>query len=124
MLSYVYFGTNNLDKAIAFYSATLAPLDMQRCVTGDSEWDRIAAGWGVYEAGGSRELAFWIGIPYDAKPASMHSMWPRWPLAVHATVPLGFGCTTQPIFMPPMCAIQTATRWRPCVAATRRDFSR
>jgi catechol 2,3-dioxygenase-like lactoylglutathione lyase family enzyme len=71
VLSYVYFGTNNLDKAIAFYTATLAPLDMQRCVTGDSEWDRIAAGWGVYEAGGSRELAFWIGIPYDAKPASI-----------------------------------------------------
>jgi hypothetical protein len=25
MLSYVYFGTNNLDRAIRFYDATLAP---------------------------------------------------------------------------------------------------
>jgi hypothetical protein len=26
MLSYVYFGTNDLGKAIAFYNATLAPV--------------------------------------------------------------------------------------------------
>jgi catechol 2,3-dioxygenase-like lactoylglutathione lyase family enzyme len=71
MLSYVYFGTNNLDKAIAFYNATLAPLDMKRCVTGDAEWDRIAAGWGIYEAGGAREFAFWIGKPFDQQPASV-----------------------------------------------------
>jgi hypothetical protein len=50
MLRYVYFGTNNLEKAVAFYTATLAPLGMERCITGDAEWDRIAAGWGVYEA--------------------------------------------------------------------------
>jgi hypothetical protein len=54
MLSYVYFGTNNLDKVIAFYNAILAPLDMKRCVTGDAECDRIAAGWGIYEDGGAR----------------------------------------------------------------------
>jgi len=28
MLSYAYFGTNNLEKAVAFYSAALAPLGM------------------------------------------------------------------------------------------------
>jgi len=71
MLTYVYFGTNNLKQAIAFYNAALAPLGMQRCVTGDPEWDRIAAGWGIYEDGGSRELGFWIGIPFDGKPASV-----------------------------------------------------
>jgi catechol 2,3-dioxygenase-like lactoylglutathione lyase family enzyme len=71
VLSYVYFGTNNLAQAIAFYTATLSALDMKRCLTGDPEWDRIAAGWGVYEDGVNRELAFWIGIPYDAKPASV-----------------------------------------------------
>jgi hypothetical protein len=71
MLSYTYFGTNNLDKAIAFYSAALAPLGMKRCVTDDAEWDRIAAGWGTYEDGGARELAFWIGKPYDQQPASV-----------------------------------------------------
>jgi catechol 2,3-dioxygenase-like lactoylglutathione lyase family enzyme len=71
MLSYVYFGTNNLGKAIAFYSATLAPLGMQRCVTGDAEWDRVAAGWGIYEDGGTRELGFWIGKPFNQQPASV-----------------------------------------------------
>ena len=30
MLSYVYFGTNDLERAIAFYAATLAPLGMER----------------------------------------------------------------------------------------------
>ena len=58
MLSYVYFGTNDLDRAIAFYSATLAPLGMKRCLTDDPAWDRVAAGWGIYEDDGVRELAF------------------------------------------------------------------
>jgi catechol 2,3-dioxygenase-like lactoylglutathione lyase family enzyme len=71
VITYVYFGTNNLDNAIAFYTAALAPLDMERCVTGDAEWDLVAAGWGVYEEGGRREVAFWVGIPFDAKPASV-----------------------------------------------------
>jgi catechol 2,3-dioxygenase-like lactoylglutathione lyase family enzyme len=71
MLSYVYFGTNNLDKAIAFYNAALAPLGMERCVTGDPEWDRIAAGWGIYEDNGARELGFWIGKPFNHEPASV-----------------------------------------------------
>ena len=44
MLSYVYFGTNDLERAIAFYTATLAPLGMERCSTGDPDWDRISAG--------------------------------------------------------------------------------
>jgi catechol 2,3-dioxygenase-like lactoylglutathione lyase family enzyme len=70
MLSYVYFGTNNLDKAIAFYDAALAPLGMARCGTGDPAWDRIAAGWGIYEDDGARELAFWIGKPFNERIAS------------------------------------------------------
>jgi hypothetical protein len=43
MLSYVYFGTNDLERATRFYDATLAPLGMPRCITGDPEWDRISA---------------------------------------------------------------------------------
>jgi hypothetical protein len=58
VLSYVYFGTNNLEEAVAFYDATLAPLGMKRCVTNDPEWDRGVAGWGIYEDDGRRELAF------------------------------------------------------------------
>jgi catechol 2,3-dioxygenase-like lactoylglutathione lyase family enzyme len=71
MLRYVYFGTNNLEAAIAFYDAALAPLGMQRCITNDPEWDRVAAGWGLYEDGGARELGFWIGKPFDQKPAAV-----------------------------------------------------
>lgn len=70
MLSYVYFGTNNLERAIAFYNAILAPLGMKRCITCDPQWDRVAAGWGTYEDGGARELAFWIGIPFNQQPAT------------------------------------------------------
>ena len=71
MLTYVYFGTNDLARAIAFYNAALAPLGMQRCVTGDAEWDKISAGWGLYEDGGVRELAFWIGKPFDQQAATV-----------------------------------------------------
>jgi hypothetical protein len=71
MLSYVYFGTNDLERAITFYNATLTPLGMKRCITGDRDWDRIAAGWGIYEADGARELAFWIGIPFNQQPATV-----------------------------------------------------
>jgi catechol 2,3-dioxygenase-like lactoylglutathione lyase family enzyme len=70
MLSYVYFGTNDLEKAIRFYDAALAPLGMPRCVTGDPAWDRVAAGWGVYEDAGLRELGFWIGVPFNQRPAT------------------------------------------------------
>ena len=65
MISYAYLGTNNLTRATRFYDATLAPLEMPRCIAGDPEWDRISAGWGLYEDGGAQELAFWIGTPFD-----------------------------------------------------------
>jgi catechol 2,3-dioxygenase-like lactoylglutathione lyase family enzyme len=70
MLSYVYFGTNNLKKAIEFYDATLNALGLKRCVTNDPEWDKVSAGWGIYEDGGARELAFWIGEPFNNQPAT------------------------------------------------------
>jgi catechol 2,3-dioxygenase-like lactoylglutathione lyase family enzyme len=70
MLSYVYLGTNDLTKAIAFYGATLGCLGMQRCVTDDPEWDRISAGWGIYEDEGARELAFWVGKPFNHQAAT------------------------------------------------------
>jgi catechol 2,3-dioxygenase-like lactoylglutathione lyase family enzyme len=71
MLTYVYFGTNDLERAIAFYDAVLAPLGMQRCITGDPNWDRTSAGWGTYEEDGLRELGFWIGKPFDQRPATV-----------------------------------------------------
>lgn len=71
MLTYVYFGTNDLDLAVRFYDAALGPLGMARCITSDPEWDLTSAGWGIYEEGGARELAFWIGKPFDRRPASV-----------------------------------------------------
>ncbi|MBS0418683.1 MAG: VOC family protein [Proteobacteria bacterium] len=71
MLSNVYFGTNNLERSIAFYGAVLGALGMKRCATGDPEWDRVAAGWGIYESGGVRELAFWVGTPFNQQPATV-----------------------------------------------------
>jgi catechol 2,3-dioxygenase-like lactoylglutathione lyase family enzyme len=71
VLSYVYFGTNDLERAIGFYNATLGALGMRRVVTNDPAWDRVAAGWGMYEDDGQRELAFWIGKPFDGKPATV-----------------------------------------------------
>jgi catechol 2,3-dioxygenase-like lactoylglutathione lyase family enzyme len=44
---------------------------MKRVVTNDAAWDRVAAGWGTYEDGGLRELAFWIGKPFDGQPATV-----------------------------------------------------
>ena len=71
MLSYVYVGTHDLARATRFYDAILTPLGMRRCVTGDAEWDRISAGWGIYEDNGLRELAFWVGLPFDGQTASV-----------------------------------------------------
>lgn len=70
MITYVYFGTNDLERATQFYEATLTRLGLQRCITGDPEWDRTAAGWGTYEDGGARELALWIGKPFNQLPAT------------------------------------------------------
>jgi hypothetical protein len=39
MLTYAYFGTHDLGKAIDFYTATLSALGMERCITGDPDWD-------------------------------------------------------------------------------------
>lgn len=72
MLTYVYVGTNDLARAVRFYGATLGEaLGMPRCVTGDPEWDRLSAGWGLYEDGGFRELGFWVGVPFDGRPATV-----------------------------------------------------
>ena len=71
MLSYVCVGTNDLPRAIRFYTAAFAPLAMPRCATGDPEWDRISAGWGTYKNGGAEEFAFWVGTPFDKRDASV-----------------------------------------------------
>ncbi len=69
MFTYVYLGTNDLERATRFYDAAMASLGLRRCVTNDPEWDRISAGWGTYEDGGVRELALWVGKPFDQRAA-------------------------------------------------------
>jgi catechol 2,3-dioxygenase-like lactoylglutathione lyase family enzyme len=71
MFTYIYLGTNDLERATMFYDATLASLDLQRCITGDPDWDRISAGWGTYEDGGARELALWVGKPFNQQVATI-----------------------------------------------------
>jgi catechol 2,3-dioxygenase-like lactoylglutathione lyase family enzyme len=70
MLSYVYLGTNDFAGAKQFYDAALAAIGLTRCITNDPEWDRVSAGWGLYEDDGVRELALWVGKPFDQQPAS------------------------------------------------------
>jgi len=71
MFTYVTLGTNDLQRAIAFYDATLAALGLKRCITDDPGWDRIAAGWGTYEDRGARQLALWVCKPFDQQPATI-----------------------------------------------------
>jgi catechol 2,3-dioxygenase-like lactoylglutathione lyase family enzyme len=74
MFTYVCLGTNDLARATKFYDATLAALGLNRCETGDPEWDGITGGWGTY--GGShmgssvRELALWVCRPFNELPAT------------------------------------------------------
>jgi catechol 2,3-dioxygenase-like lactoylglutathione lyase family enzyme len=70
VLTYVYLGTNDLRRATAFYDAVLAPVGMKRCMTNDPQWDTVSAGWGIYEADGARELALWVGLPFNQQPAT------------------------------------------------------
>jgi len=74
MLTYVCLGTNHLERATRFYDATLAALGLQRCETGDPEWDGTSAGWGTYEESptpdSTRELSLWVCKPFDQRPAT------------------------------------------------------
>jgi catechol 2,3-dioxygenase-like lactoylglutathione lyase family enzyme len=74
MFTYVCLGTNDLGRATRFYDATLAVFGLQRCMTGDPEWDRTAAGWGTYSGahqdGGAAELALWVCRPFNEQAAT------------------------------------------------------
>jgi catechol 2,3-dioxygenase-like lactoylglutathione lyase family enzyme len=74
MFTYVCLGTNDLARATRFYDATLAALSLQRCITGDPEWDQTTAGWGTYAGahneGSVRELALWVCKPFNEQVAT------------------------------------------------------
>src|SRR5450631_3603030 len=57
MFTYVCLGTNDLRRAARFYDATFGALGLERCNTGDVDWDKTSVGWGTYKDGGAREVA-------------------------------------------------------------------
>jgi catechol 2,3-dioxygenase-like lactoylglutathione lyase family enzyme len=70
VFTYVCLGTNDLERSIKFYDAALAPLGLTRCNTeGESNWEGWA-GWGVYEADGTEELALWVCSPFNSQIAT------------------------------------------------------
>ena len=71
MFSYICLGTNDMERAKAFYDATLAPLGLQRCATPGDEDCSNWAGWGTYEAMGAQELALWVCTPFNGQAASV-----------------------------------------------------
>src|ERR1700677_483066 len=71
MFTYICLGTNDLERSKRFYDAAMGTLGLERCNTGDTEWDPIAAGWGTYANGGASELALWVNKPFNDQPASV-----------------------------------------------------
>ncbi len=63
MILYQMVGTNNLDKAVAFYDALLAELGAKRFM----EEEGVYVAW----ATSPQEPSFSVTIPYDKKPASV-----------------------------------------------------
>ncbi len=70
MFTYVCLGTNNLDRAAAFYDAVLGALGLQRCDVGAETGFEEMIGWGTYADNGLQELALWICKPFNGAPAS------------------------------------------------------
>ena len=62
MFSHVTLGTHDLERAIAFYDATLAPLGIQRVA-------KKYPGWAAWERSGE-ESKFWVGLPFNRQSAS------------------------------------------------------
>jgi len=62
MLLYATLGTNDLDRAVAFYDALLGALGHARLPDGPEGW----AGWGQdYDQG----FGLWLCAPFDGAPA-------------------------------------------------------
>jgi catechol 2,3-dioxygenase-like lactoylglutathione lyase family enzyme len=70
MFNYICLGTNDLERAARFYDATLAALGLSRCDVGDESGWESTVGWGTYSHGGAQELALWLYLPFDGRPAT------------------------------------------------------
>ncbi|WP_008313164.1 VOC family protein [Leptolyngbya sp. PCC 6406] len=70
MFTYVCLGTNDIIRASVFYDAVLSTLGLSRCdVLGEPDWEGWV-GWGTYEDQGIKEVALWLGKPFDGKTAT------------------------------------------------------
>lgn len=71
MYTYICLGTDDLERAAAFYDPVLATLGLRRCDTaGEAGWDGWV-GWGTYEDEGQREIALWLCRPFNGAAASV-----------------------------------------------------
>ena len=71
MFTYVCLGTSDPERAARFYDAVLGTLGHRRCEAG-ADWDAAGwRGWGTYERHGTTELALWLCLPFDGRPASV-----------------------------------------------------
>jgi catechol 2,3-dioxygenase-like lactoylglutathione lyase family enzyme len=68
ILSHVSIGTNNFERAIAFYDAVLFPLGCKRLMEYPGA---IASLHGYVLAYGKRYPEFWVGTPLDGQPATV-----------------------------------------------------
>jgi catechol 2,3-dioxygenase-like lactoylglutathione lyase family enzyme len=62
MFSHVTIGTHNLERAIAFYDATLLHLGIERV-------SKKYPKWAAWQRPGE-DAKFWVGLPYNQLPAS------------------------------------------------------
>ena len=62
MFSHVTLGTHDLQRAVAFYDAALAPLGIHRVA-------KKYTGWAAWERSGEEPM-LWVGLPYNQQPAS------------------------------------------------------
>src|SRR4051794_8079997 len=67
MFSHVTIGTNNLERAVAFYDAVLAPLCIERV---PGKYER----WAAWQRPGEAPK-LWVGFPYNRLPASWGNAW-------------------------------------------------
>ncbi len=65
MFSYVSLGTSDLDRAVRFFDAVLAPLGHARLAEGDA--GASSATWGADDPGPH----LWVTLPFDGNPVSV-----------------------------------------------------
>ena len=68
MLSHVTVGTNDIDRAVRFYDAALAPLGIKR---GESPWPT----WAMWRVPGEYYPMLWVGQPFDLSRAENGNGW-------------------------------------------------